>query len=714
MVCAACVVGGCFSLVVLKFSWGECILKAYPTDKIRNVALLGHSSNGKTTLTEAILFATGVTTRQGKVTDGNTVSDFDKQEIARKVSIGTSVIPVEWDNYKFNLLDTPGYFDFVGEMYGAKRASEGSILLVDVSSGIEVGTEKAWKNLEKYSTPRIVFVNKMDKENINFEKLLEDLKSELGEKIIPFALPIGLSNDFRGFVSVIDGKAYEYNGKVRKEIPVPADMKSAVEEIRESLMEKIAESDEELMEKYFEGEEFTPEEVEKGIKASVASGDLAPLVVGSAEKTIGADFILEMIQKYIPSPADVGTFKGTKDDKEIIRKVDVNEPFSAVVFKTIVDPFVGKLTLFKVVSGKITKDTEVFNSTKDKAEKLGGLFLLRGKNQLEVTEIQAGDIGATSKLNYTQTGDTLCDKGNQTLYDTISYPQPTLFMAVEPKNKGDEEKIGTSLNKLMDEDPTFVIERNTETKQLLIGGQGNMQLAVIVDKLKQNFGVDVLLKSPKIAYRETIKGTASVQGKHKKQSGGAGQYGDVHVRFEPCEEEFVFSEEIFGGSVPRNFWPAVEKGLRESLEHGILAGCPVVNVKATLFDGSYHDVDSNEMAFKLAAQLAFKKGMEAAKPVLLEPIVKVDIVIPEAYMGDVMGDMNKRRGRILGMEQQADGSQKITAEAPHSEMFEYAIDLRAMTQARGSFTMEFTRYEEVPAMIAEKIINEYKAERENH
>lgn len=689
-------------------------MKAYPTDKIRNVALLGHSSNGKTTLTEAILFATGVTTRQGKVTDGNTVSDFDKQEIARKVSIGTSVIPVEWDNYKFNLLDTPGYFDFVGEMYGAKRASEGSVLLVDVSSGIEVGTEKAWKNLEKYSTPRIVFVNKMDKENINFEKLLEELKSELGEKIIPFALPIGLSADFRGLVSVIDGKAYEYNGKTRKEIPVPADMQSAIEEIRESLMEKIAESDEELMEKYFEGEEFTPEEVEKGIKASVASGDLAPLVVGSAEKTIGTDFLLEMIQKYIPSPADVGTFKGTKDDKEVIRKVDVNEPFSAVVFKTIVDPFVGKLTLFKVVSGKITKDTEVFNSTKDKTEKLGGLFLLRGKNQLEVTEIQAGDIGATSKLNYTQTGDTLCDKGNQTLYDTISYPQPTLFMAVEPKNKGDEEKIGTSLNKLMDEDPTFVVDRNTETKQLLIGGQGNMQLTVIVDKLKQNFGVDVLLKSPKIAYRETIKGTASVQGKHKKQSGGAGQYGDVHVRFEPCEEEFVFSEEIFGGSVPRNFWPAVEKGLRESLEHGILAGCPVVNVKATLFDGSYHDVDSNEMAFKLAAQLAFKKGMEAAKPVLLEPIVKVEVTIPDTYMGDVMGDMNKRRGRILGMEQQADGSQKITAEAPHAEMFEYAIDLRAMTQARGSFIMEFTRYEEVPAMIAEKIINDYKAERENH
>ena len=504
-------------------------MKAYPTDKIRNVALLGHSSNGKTTLTEAILFATGVTTRQGKVTDGNTISDFDKQEIARKVSIGTSVIPVEWNNYKFNILDTPGYFDFIGEMFGAKRASEGSVLLVDISSGIEVGTEKAWKNLEKYATPRIIFVNKMDKENINFEKLLEDLKSQFGDKIVPFALPVGISNDFRGFVSVIDGKAYEYNGKTRKEIPVTDEMKESAEEIMEVLKEKIAETDEALMEKYFEGEEFTPEEMEKGINLSVASGDLVPLIVGSAEKTIGADFLLEMIEKYIPSPADVGSVKGTKDEEEVIRKVDATEPFSAVVFKTIVDPFVGKLTLFKVVSGKMTKDTEVFNSTKDKPEKMGGLFLLRGKNQLEVSEIQAGDIGATSKLSYTQTGDTLCDKGNQTLFDTISYPQPTLFMAVEPKNKGDEEKIGTSLNKLMDEDPTFIIERNTETKQLLIGGQGNMQLTVIVDKLKQNFGVDVILRNPKIAYRETIKGTASVQGKHKKQSGGAGQIGRAHV-----------------------------------------------------------------------------------------------------------------------------------------------------------------------------------------
>jgi len=689
-------------------------LKAYSTDKIRNVALLGHSSNGKTTLTEAMLFATGVTTRQGKVTDGNTMSDFDKQEIARAVSIGTAVIPVEWNGLKFNILDTPGYFDFIGEMYGAKRASEGSVLLVDASSGIEVGTEKAWKNLEKYDTPRIIFVNKLDKENINFDKLLEDLISQFGNKIVPFAYPTVTGEGFKGFANLIDEVAYEYEGKTRKEVPLNDAQKAKIDEYRDVFMEKIAESSEAMMEKYFEGESFTQEEITKGIRSSVASGELVPLVVGSAEKTIGSDFLLDLIARYIPSPADVGSVKGTKDEVEIERKVDIKEPFSAVVFKTIIDPFVGKLSLFKVVSGKITKDTPVFNSTKDREEKLGGLFFLRGKNQIETSEIVAGDIGATSKLNYTQTGDTLCDKGNQTLYPTISYPQPTLFMAVEPKNKGDEEKIGTSLNKLTDEDPTFVVERNTETKQLLIGGQGNMQLTVIVDKLKQSFGVEVVLKSPKIAYRETIKGTATVQGKHKKQSGGAGQYGDVHMRFEPSTEEFVFQEEIFGGSVPRNYWPAVEKGIRESLEHGVLAGCPVVNIKATLFDGSYHDVDSNEMAFKIAAQLAFKKGMEAAKPVLLEPIVKVEVVIPDDYMGDVMGDMNKRRGRILGMEQQADGTQKVTGEAPHAEMFEYAIDLRAMTQARGAFTMEFVRYEEVPANIAEKIIADYKAERENN
>ncbi len=683
-------------------------MKTYSSDKIRNLALLGHSSSGKTTLTEAALFISGVTKRQGKVNDGNTMSDFSKEEIAREVSIGTTSIPLEWNDIKFNLLDTPGYFDFIGEMYGAKRASEGSVLIIDAYSGIQVGTEKAWKNLEKYETPRIVFLNKMDKEDIDFQEILYEIQEELGEKIIPFTLALNSGENFNGFIDVLKEKAYEYEGRERKEIQIEENLRDEVSSIREVLMEKIAETDEDLMEKYFEGEEYTEEEITKGLKLSIQNGDLVPLIVGSAEKAIGVDFLLENIEKYFPSPKDIEVVKGLKDGEEVLRKIDSKEPFSAIVFKTIIDPFVGKLSLFKVISGSLNKDMNLYNSTKEKSEKLGGLFLLRGKEQIEVSEIQAGDIGATSKLNYTQTGDTLCDENNKILYDTIEYPQPTLFLSVEAKGKGDDEKIGSSLQRLMDEDPTFIIERNSETKQLLIGGQGNMQLTVIVEKLKNAFDIEVDLVSPKIAFRETIRDTSSVQARHKKQSGGAGQYGDVHMKFEPCEEEFIFEEKIFGGSVPRSFFPAVEKGVRDSLDNGVLAGYPVVNIKATLFDGSHHPVDSNEMAFKIAASMAFKKGMLEANPILLEPIVEVQIEIPEVYLGDVMGDMNKRRGRILGMEQQDDGTQKVSAEAPHLEMFEYAIDLRAMTQARGSFTMNFIRYDEVPSNIADEIIKNAK------
>ncbi|GFN35597.1 elongation factor G [Tepidimicrobium xylanilyticum] len=687
-------------------------MKVYQTNEIRNLSLVGHSGSGKTTLTEAILFVTGITKRQGRVDDGNTVSDFDKEEIARKVSIATAAIPVEWGNIKYNFLDTPGYFDFVGEMYGALRASESAVIILDASSGVEVGTEKSWKYLEEKKIPRIIFVNKMDKENVEFEKVLNEIQEQFGDKVVPFTLPIGQAESFKGVVNVIDETAFEYNGKDSKKVDVPADIQGEIESIKEMLMERIAETDEELMEKYFEGEEFTESEIKKGLRLSITNGDLVPLLVGSAEKAMGIDQLLSIVKDYLPNPAEVGSYTGYKGEEKVERKVDVNEPFSAIVFKTIVDPFVGKLSLFKVLSGKITKDQDIYNSSKDKTEKLSGLFVLRGKNQIEVSEVGAGDIGATSKLQITQTGDSICSKADPTTYDRIEYPQPTLYLAVEPKAKGDEEKISASLQRLTEEDPTFVIERNSETKQLLIGGQGNTQLSVIIDKLKNTFGVEVNLTKPKVAYRETIKGTASVQGKHKKQSGGAGQYGDVHIRFEPCEEEFVFAEEVFGGAVPKNFFPAVEKGLRESLEEGVLAGYPVVNIKATLFDGSYHPVDSNEMAFKIAASLAFKKGMEQANPVLLEPIMRVEILVPEEYMGDIMGDMNKRRGRILGMEPQPDGTQLVIAEAPQAELFEYAIDLRSMTQARGSFTMEFVRYEEVPANIAEKIIEEAKSKKE--
>ncbi len=689
-------------------------MKEYQTDKIRNVAFLGHGSCGKTTLTEAILFAAGVTKRKGRIEDGNTASDYDKEEIARQFSIGNSIIPIEWKDSKYNILDTPGYFDFVGEVNSALRVASGAVIIVDASAGIEVGMEKAWSYTEKAKTPKIIFLNKMDKENINYDKIINDLRDKFGKKIVPFAVPIGESESFKGFVNIVDLSGRVYNGKDCVDAPVPEGMDDIITPLRDMLMESVAEADEVLMEKYFEGEAFTVEEIHAGLRKGVLNCDLVPVVIGSAQNSIGVHTLLDMINVYLPSPSDIGVYEGVKPDTtdKVQRKVSKSEPFSAFVFKTIVDPFVGKISLFNICSGKLVKDMDVLNANKDEIERIGSVFLLRGKTQIEVAELTAGDIGATAKLQFTETGDTICDKNNPIQYEKVKYPEPCLFLAVEPKAKGDEEKIGSSLTRMTEEDPTFIVQRNTETKQLLIGGQGNMQLAVITNKLKNIFGVEVELKDPRVPYRETIKGTASVQGKHKKQSGGAGQYGDVHIRFEPSQLDFEFDEEIFGGSVPRQYIPAVEKGLRDSIEKGVLAGYPVVNLKAVLFDGSYHPVDSNEMAFKIAASLAFKKGVEQAKPILLEPIVKVEILVPEEYMGDIMGDMNKRRGKILGMEQQEDGNQLVVAEAPQTEMFKYAIDLRSMTQARGSFRMEFARYEEVPQHISEKIIAEAKAERE--
>lgn len=691
-------------------------MKNYAVDKIRNVAFLGHGGSGKTTLTEALLFTTKVTTRMGKVDDGNTVSDYDKEEINRKFSIGTSLIPIEWHDHKYNFLDTPGYFDFVGETLSALRVAGGAVILVDAASGIEVGTEKAWNFTEKRNMPKIIFINKMDKENVNYVKLIKDLKDKFGKKIAPFCIPIGEGPDFKGFVNVVDQVGRVFNGTLCEDAKIPTDMEQRVRPIRDLLIEAVAESDEEMMMKFFEGETFTNEEIHEGLRKGVIAGEIVPVIVGAVEKRIGIHTLMDMIFDYFPTPKELndGVYKGMNPDteEEVERVLDEKEPFSAFVFKTIVDPFVGKISLFKVYSGVAKKDMEVINANKDEKERIASLFLLRGKEQLEVDRVIAGDIGATAKLQYTETGDTLCDKDKPIKFIGINMPKPALFMAIEPKSKGDEEKIHASLHRLTEEDPSFSLERNKETRQTLLGGQGTMQVQVITSKLKNLFGVEVVLEDPKIAYRETIKGVATVQGKHKKQSGGAGQYGDIHVKFEPCNENFVFEEKIFGGSVPRQYIPAVEKGLMESLEHGVLAGCPVVNVKATLLDGSYHAVDSSEMAFKLAAHIAFKKGMEQAQPVLLEPIAHVEIYIPDEYMGDIMGDMNRRRGRILGMEPNETGYQKVIAEAPQSEMFAYATDLRSMTQARGWFSMRVERYEEVPMQIAVKITEQIKKDNE--
>lgn len=687
-------------------------MKVYKTENVRNLALVGHSGSGKTNLTESMLFQSGATKRLGNVTDKNTLSDFSKEEMERGTSIGTSIIPVEWRNFKVNIIDTPGYMDFSGEVIGALRASEAALLVIDATSGIEVGTERAWKYAENIGLPRIIFINKIDGENVNFRKLMEELEESFGKKVIPFSVPIGEGENFVGVTDVIYQKGFKYENAAPKETELNHDQVKATERMYEEIAEVVAGSDEVLMEKYFNGEKFTREDLLRGVTTALLEGDAVPLLVGSGEKGIGIDILLNTIVNYMPAPNDKRAHTGFRYEEGEEREISEKEPFAAVVFKTITDPFVGKISIFKVISGKLKKDTPLYNSSKEEAEKLGGVYVIRGKNQMEVEEICAGDIGATTKLAVTGTGDTLCTKDHIVKYKRIKYPQPVLFYAIEAKTKGDEEKLSTSLRKLREEDPSFVIERNPETKQLTIGGLGQVQLDVILEKLKNMFGVEVVKVPFIIPYRETIKKTASVQGKHKKQSGGAGQYGDVWVRFEPCQEDFVFDEEVFGGSVPKNYFPAVEKGIIEAKEHGVLAGYPVTNFKAVLYDGSYHDVDSNEMSFKIAASIAFKKGMEEANPVLLEPIMKVEVSIPDSYLGDVMGDMNKRRGRILGMDQQRDGSQLLIAEAPQSEMFEYSIDLRAMTQGRGNFNMEFVRYEEVPANISQKVIEKAKADKE--
>ncbi|MDK7355620.1 elongation factor G [Peptoniphilus harei] len=686
-------------------------MKVYTTDKVRNLALVGHSGSGKTNLTEAMLFQSGATKKLGNVSSKNTISDFSKEERERGTSIATSIIPVEWRNYKVNIIDTPGFLDFVGEAHSALRASEAAIMVIDATKGIEVGTERTWKYTEKIGLPRIIFINKIDGENVNFRKLMDELEAAFGKKVIPFSVPIGEGENFVGVTDVIFQKGYKYVNSAPQETELNHDQVKATERMYEEIAEVVAGSDEVLMEKYFSGEKFTREDLLRGVTTALLEGDAVPLLVGSGEKGIGIDILLNTIVNYMPAPDDDRAHLGFRYKKGEERKVSEKDPFAAVVFKTISDPFLGKISIFKVISGILTKNTSLYNVNNDESEKLGGLFVMRGKEQIEVDEIHAGDIGATTKLVGTLTGDTLCDKDHLVEYKKLKHPTPVLYYAIEPKTKGDEEKLTQSLKKIRDEDPTFTVERNTETKQMTIGGQGKVQLDVILEKLKNTYGVEVEIVPFIIPYRETIRKTASVQGKHKKQSGGAGQYGDVWIRFEPSEAEFEFDEEVFGGAVPKNYFPAVEKGIIESKEKGVLAGYPVTNFKAVLYDGSYHDVDSNEMSFKLAANLAFKKGMQEASPVLLEPIMKVEVTIPEAYLGDVMGDMNKRRGRILGMDQQNDGTQVLIAEAPQAELFTYLIDLRSLTQGRGTFNMEFVRYEEVPQNIADKIIEERQTDK---
>ncbi|MDU2830441.1 MAG: elongation factor G [Anaerococcus sp.] len=686
-------------------------MKDYKTNKLRNLALVGHSGAGKTSLTESLLYFTKAIDRVGKVADGNTVSDYEKQEIKRKISIQTSIVPVEYNDYKVNFIDAPGFFDFEGEVLNALRASESALFVIDGENGIEVGTEKYWKYTENISLPRIIFLNKLDKENAKFNQVVSDLHIDFSKKIIPLTLTLGEGENFEGLIDVIDKKAFKYVDGKAEEVEIPEIRLEEVNAVYEEIQEVVAESDDELMDKYFSGESFTEEEFKEGFRKAIINGSAVPLVGGSLDKKIGLDLLMDIITKYMPSPdhAEANIGFRVKDEYEAF---DVKEdaPFSAVVFKTIADPFLGKISIFKVLSGAIKKDQTFYDISKDKEFKASNIFYLRGKEQFKTERIVAGDIGAFSKQESLQTGDSLCTKDNPIEYKKIKYPKPVLYYAIEAESKNDEDKISAALKKLSEEDPTFEDRRDAETHQEVLAGLGNVQLEVLMDKLKENYSVNTKVVDLKIPYRETIKGKSDVQGKHKKQSGGAGQYGDVFIRFEPCDEEFVFDEEVFGGAVPKNYFPAVEKGLRDSMDEGPLAGYKVVGIKATLYDGSYHPVDSNEQAFKSAARLAFKKGIVEAKPILLEPIMKLEIRVDDKYMGDVMGDMNKRRGKILGMEPQADGSQIISALAPESEVLKYSIDLRSMTQARGSFSMEFEKYEEVPKELTEKIIEANKKE----
>ena len=685
-------------------------MKDYSVEKLRNICLLAHGGGGKTTLAEAMMFNTGVLDRLGKVTDGTTTSDYDPEEIKRKISISTSMAPCEWLDHKINVIDTPGYFDFVGEVMQGIRVAESAVIVVSAKSGVSVGTEKSWAYAKETGAARIFFVNKMDEENANFNATYEKMLDTFGNSVIPFQIPIYEDDKYVGYVDIINMTAKKFQKDKLTDADIPSDLADRISQVKNSLNELIAETDEELMEKFFSGDEFTAQELQKGIKAGIADGTITPVFCGSAYRNLGVLELMNAIVSFIPSPEamKVKSEKAGKDEFVEI-KPDPAAPLAALVFKTIADPFVGKISMFRVYSGTMKADSSVFNSTTERLEKIGQIFVMRGKKQLPTDKLIAGDIGGVAKLAGTNTNDTLCDQTNKVILDKIVFPDPAISMAVEPKAKGDEEKISSGLHKLQDEDPTFKVSINTETHQTLISGVGEQHLDVIVSKLKAKFGVSVNLVNPKIPYRETIKKKVKVEGKHKKQSGGHGQYGHVWIEFEHGDtEDLTFKEKIFGGSVPKSYHPAVEKGLREAIVHGVLAGYPVVNLKATLVDGSYHDVDSSEMAFKIAARLAYKKGMPLASPVLLEPIVHVEVFVPENYMGDIIGDLNKRRGRILGMNPLEDGQQQVEAEVPQSEMFKYATDLRSMTHGRGYFKLWFERYEEAPSIVANKVIEEAK------
>ena len=666
-------------------------MKDYLSKDIRNVVLLGHSGSGKTALVESALFATKAIDRMGKTVDGTAAMDFDPEEAKRGLSVFTAIAPIEWKNTKINFIDTPGYLDYEGEKVAGAAVADLAIVVVSGKDGIESGTENAVKLAKKNGTPIAFFINKIDDENANFEKVVGDLNSKYGSSAVPFEVPVMDGHKMTGANKVLDDSNSEYYGQIA---------------------EAIASADDALMDKFFEGTAFTPEETAKGMKLALQSGDIKPILVGSATNSQGVEQLLDFVKEYGPVYTDKGTIKDSTGSE---LKTDDSEAFSAIIFKTVVDAFVGKISYAKVMSGSLTTSTALYNSSKDIADKAGGLFVISGKQQLPVTKVACGDICAFTKLAETETNDTLCTKDKKVVFAPIEYPRPMLGVAISPKTKDDEDKMSDALKKVLIEDKSLNFVRNVETGEQVLYAIGDQQIDVVMSKLKSRYKVEIATKEPKVQYRETIRGKSEVQGKYKKQNGGAGQYGDVWVRFEynPDSEDMVFAEEVFGGAVPKNFFPSVEAGLRGCMAKGPLAGCKVVNVKATLYDGSYHPVDSKPNSFEAAARLAFKAGIPKANPILLEPIGKVTVICPEEYTGDIIGDFNKRRGMIMDTGSTADGDAKIDAEVPMAEMLKYATELRSMTKGRGSYVIDFDRYEQAPSNVTEKVVAATAAERKD-
>ena len=690
---------------------------SYSVQNIRNVCLLGHSGSGKTALAESLLFMTGALKRMGTSADGNTVCDYDPEEIRRQISISTAVAPLEYKGCKINLLDTPGAFDFTGEVMEALRAADAAIIVCSAKDGVSVGLEKAWKYCEERNMPRVIYISKTDEDNSDYNATFEALRARFGNKIAPLVVPIwDEGKKVTGIIDVLNKRAYEMQDQKRVEIEIPEGKDAVIEEFNNALKESVAETSEEFMDKFFGGEDFTYAEMIQGLRQGVRELSLFPVLCGSAVNCMGSLMLLDDIVDLLPNPMEGNYHKATRQDGE-------TEPFvvspggvpTAFVFKTVSDQY-GKYSFVKVLSGTLTPDLPMVNARTGVSEKLGRLYTMRGKKATEVKELGCGDIGAIGKMDKVKTGDTLCDSRKVVALKGIPFPEPCYSKAIAPKTRGQDDKVAAGLARMNEEDPSFTVVNNSETRQVVLSGAGDMQLDVLVSRLKSRFGVEAELSPARVPYRETIKKKVEAHGRHKKQTGGSGQFGDVWIRFEPQyeSEDMIFAEEVFGGSVPKNFFPAVEKGLREAAQKGVLAGYPLVNLKATLYDGSYHPVDSNEMAFKTAAQLAYKEGIANANPVILEPIGALEVTIPDSYLGDVMGDLNKRRGRVMGMNPTEDGNQILEAEVPMAEMTSYAIDLRSLTQSRGSFSFHFVRYEEAPPAAQQKALEDAKAIQEEN